>query len=320
VEDPALGFYQALVEARIPFEMVHDRLLDPAHIDQFKTLILPNIAALSTAQCDQLRQFLERGGSLIATSETSLYDEWGARRSDFGLSSSFGVSFDGGLEGPMQNSYLNVEKDPATGKFHPLLHGLEDVPRIVNGVTRVKVKSASANSYAPLTLVPSYPDLPMEEVYARVPKTEIPGVYTREIGAGRLVYFPWDIDRTFWEVLNIDHARLLRNAVIWATGEMQPLEVIGRGVLDVSVWMQKSSMTVHLVNLTNPMMMKGPIREIIPAPSQQVRVQVPAGKRVTGVHFLVSGGRPAVRRTGSTMEIAVPSIDLHEVIAIDFAQ
>ena len=32
VEDPALGWYQALVEARIPFEMVHDRLLDAEHL------------------------------------------------------------------------------------------------------------------------------------------------------------------------------------------------------------------------------------------------------------------------------------------------
>ena len=60
VEDHTLGWYQALVEARIPFEMVHDRLLDVAHVGQFKTLILPNIAALGDAQCDQLRAFVEK--------------------------------------------------------------------------------------------------------------------------------------------------------------------------------------------------------------------------------------------------------------------
>ena len=77
VEDHELGMYQALVEARIPFEMVHDRLLDAEHVDRYKLLILPNVAALSDAQCEQLRQYVKRGGSLLATFETSLYDERG---------------------------------------------------------------------------------------------------------------------------------------------------------------------------------------------------------------------------------------------------
>src|SRR5205814_6529208 len=67
-------------------------------IDRFKLLILPNIAALSDAQCDQLRQYVSRGGSLVATHETSLYDEWGVRRQNFGLSSLFGVKFNGRLD------------------------------------------------------------------------------------------------------------------------------------------------------------------------------------------------------------------------------
>jgi hypothetical protein len=318
VEDHALGFYQAMVEARIPFEMAHDLLLDAAHTNQFSTLILPNIAALSTGQCDQLRQFVERGGSIIATHETSLYDEWGARRDDFGLSDLFGVSVDGKAHGPVQNSYWNLEKDPANGKFHPLLRGLEDAVRVIGGANQVPVKSA-APSYSPLTLVPSYPDLPMEEVYARVPHTNIPGVYIREVGRGRVVYFPWDIDRTFWEVLALDHAKLLQNAVMWASRDEQPLRVKGPGVLDVAVWLQKDSMTVHLVNLTNPMMMKGPVREIIPVSAQRVSVRIPDGRKAGTVKFLVSGGQAHFRQTGNTLEGEVPQIALHEVIAIDLS-
>ena len=94
-----LGWYQALVEARIPFEMVHDRLLDEAHLARLKTLILPNIAALSDEQCRQLRAFVERGGGLVATYETSLCDEWGAGGKDFGLADLFGVSFRGKRRG-----------------------------------------------------------------------------------------------------------------------------------------------------------------------------------------------------------------------------
>lgn len=317
VEDHALGFYQAMVEARIPFDMVHDLLLDAEHLKGYRTLILPNIAALSDQQCRQLTAFVEGGGNLIATHETSLYDEWGRRRKDFGLASLFGVAYDGRVDREIRNSYLNVDKDPKTGQYHPIVRGLEDAARIINGVNWVHVKSTMNSGPAPLTLVPSYPDLPMEQVWARVPRTDTPGVYAREVGKGRVVYFPFDLDRTFWEVLSADHARLLQNAIAWAHNEAQPLVVTGRGVLDVSLWKQKSSVTAHLVNLTNPMMMKGPIREIIPVSEQQVRIRVPAGRRVRKASFLVSGKTPVWQQAAGVVTLRVPSIELHEVIALD---
>lgn len=318
VEDHTEGFYHALIEARVPFEMVHDRLLDAAHIDQFKLLILPNIAALSDQQCNQLREYVQRGGSLIATHETSLYDEWGVRRKDFGLADLFGVKFKGRIESPMQNSYLQLEKD-AAGKFHPLLAGLEDAGRIINGVSRVETE-ATEKTPMPLTVIPSYPDLPMEMVYPRVKNSGIAGVHLREVGKGRVVYFPWDIDRTFWEVMSPDHGLLLGNAVRWALNEEPIVTVSGQGVLDVTVWRQKESMTVHLVNLTNPMMMKGPFRELIPIGEQKLRIRLPQGKQVKKLQLLVSERPIRFAESAGVLTLAVPSILAHEVIAIDFAQ
>jgi hypothetical protein len=317
VEDAGNGWHLALVEARVPFEMVHDRLLDAEHLANFKTLILPNIAALSEQQCAQLRDFVQRGGGLIATSETSLYDENGVKRKDFGLAGLFGVSFAGKTEGPMHNAYLRLEHDTARG--HPLLAGLEDAPRIVHGVWRVEVKATEQFPAPPLTLIPSYPDLPMEKVFARTPRTEIPQVFLREVGAGRVAYFPWDIDRTFWEILDLDHGKLLRNAVAWVTNEAPPVEVRGPGVLDVTVWRQKNSLTVHLVNLTNPMMMKGPIREFIAIGEQKVRVRLPDGAAPRAVKLLVAKRAIDSRRDGAWLEVTVPSILDHEVVEVDFA-
>ena len=43
VDDHVKGMYQALLEARVPFEMVHDAFLDPDPLDRFKLLVLPNV-------------------------------------------------------------------------------------------------------------------------------------------------------------------------------------------------------------------------------------------------------------------------------------
>jgi Hypothetical glycosyl hydrolase 6/Beta-galactosidase trimerisation domain len=320
VENHALGYYQALIEARVPFDMVHDLLLDADHVDRYRVLILPNIAALSDRQCRQLSDYVARGGSLVATHETSLYDEWGARRKDFGLAQLFGVSYDGKVDAQVHNSYLNVEKDPRDSSFHPLVRGLENATRIINGVNWVHVKANTPQPYSPLTLVPQYPDLPMEEVYATVPHTDTPGVFIRQSGKGRVVYFPFDIDRTFWEVLSNDHGTVMKNAVAWAFRTEQPLTVTGRGMLDVSLWAQNGSVTAHLVNLTNPMTMKGPVRELVPSPPQKVRVRIPKGKIVKQVKFLVNAAViPRSTIANGVVEVDVPPFELNEAVAIDWA-
>lgn len=319
VDDPALGFYQALIEARIPFEMVHDGLLDHEHTDRFRTLIFPNIAALSNLQCQQIREFVAHGGNVVATYQTSLYDEWGVRRPDFGLASLLGASFADKVQGPMLNSYLSLQKNPVTDTYHPLLKGFEDATRIVNAANQVDIRPLAQDLFSPLEIVPSYPDLPMEAVFPPPVTSHNPGVILRDTGQGRVVYFPGDIDRTFWEALDVDHAKLLRNAVLWATNENAPVTVEGQGVLDISIWGQKHSMTVHLVNLTNPMMMKGPVREVIPVGSQHVRVEIPEGSRVVAAKLLVSGRPIPFTNNHGLIAVDVPSIAIHEVIALDLA-
>jgi hypothetical protein len=159
----------------------------------------------------------------------------------------------------------------------------------------------------------------MEKNMWGIKKTDRPGIFMRTFGKGRVVYFPWDIDRVYWEVMVDDHGRLLRNAIDCALDEERPVTVTGQGVLDVTVWKQKNSMTVHLVNLTNPMMMRPSFREMIPSPPQQVRFRLPEGKRVSKVQFLVAETAPRVQTAGGLMTLTVPSIRDHEVIAIDFA-
>jgi hypothetical protein len=231
------------------------------------------------------------------------------------LADLFGVNFTGKIQSRMQNAYLRLEHEAA--HHHPLLQGLADAPRIIHGVARVEVEPRDPFPPMPLTLIPSYPDLPMEKVFPRVEKTDIAQVFLREVGKGRVIYFPWDIDRTFWEVLSTDHGRILRNAVAWATNPESPVTVTGPGVLDVTVWQQKNSFTVHLVNLTNPMLMKGPVRELIPVGEQKVLFRLPDGLQAKKIRLLAADRTPHVRRDGSKLTITVPMILDHEVVAID---
>jgi len=311
------GMYHNLVEGHMPFEMIEAALLDEEHLKTFKLLILPSVAALSDAQCGQIRKFVNSGGGLLATFESSLYDETGKKRADFGLADLFGVSYNQGVEGPMQNSYLRLRSDPATGKFHPVLEGLEDATRIINGIYRIKV-TPHADFPSPVTLVPTYPDLPMEDVYTRVPDPGTRELYLRQAGNGKVAYFPWDIERTFWQYMSPDHGKLLANTIRWVLNEEPIVTVTAPGLVETTAWRQERSMTIHLVNLTNPMMMKGPFRELIPV-AATVSIKIPDNVRVGEVKLLMSGLQPGHSIANGRITVNVPKILDHEIIGVDFA-
>ena len=315
VEAPILGVYQALIEARIPFEMVHDRMLDDPRIGRFKTLVLPNVAALSDDQCDQLRAFVHEGSSLVATYETARYDALGRRRSNFGLADLFGVDDMGEVEGPLKNAYLNVEH--GTEMADVFLSGLDDAQRMIYGGYHVHVSANRAPLAPPITLVPPYPDLPMEEVYPRRPHTDIPGVFCQTIGAGRVVYFPWDLARIYWEVLNLDHGKILANAVRWATESEPSVSVTGPGLLDVTDWKQDNARVIHLVNLTNPMTMRGAYHELIPLGEQSVRVRLEEGRQPERVRLLKAERVCPFVWNPPDVSLRVPEVLDHEVVVVE---
>jgi hypothetical protein len=302
------GWCQALVEARIPYEFVDDRLL--AKAARFRVLVLPDLRALSEQQCAQLRDFVRKGGRVVATGQTSLYDEAGRRRTNFALADLFGCDFAGQIDEPVKNSYLTLRRP------HPLLAGIEGTPRVVATSQQIHVRPHD-KQLQPLTLVPSYPDLPMERLVMTEPETAIPAVFCRTVGKGRVVYFPSNLDATFWDLLVGDHLMLLKNAVEWAADEPPPLTVSGPGVVDLAYWRQEKSLTVHLVNLTNPMMLKGPLREILPAGPFEVSLRLPPGAVPRVVTLLESGTPAAYRRDGDRLIVTVPRVALHEVVAVE---
>ena len=116
--------------------------------------------------------------------------------------------------------------------------------------------------------------------------------------------------------MSADHGRLIRNTVIWALNEESVADVSGPGVIDVTVWRQNKSMTVHLVNLTNPMMMKGPFHELIPVDAE-VSIRIPENAEVKGVKLLVRDQKPRFITKDGRIILSVPQIPDHEIIALD---
>lgn len=306
-----LGFYQALVEARLPFEMLSDAAMTPERLDQFKVLILANSTCLSEEQAEALEAYVARGGSLVVAHETGTRTPSNERRATPLLADLLGYRVTRPVRGPVKNTYVVLNGD------HPITRGFGGAARIMGGTQLIGVE-ATTGTIQPLLYQPDFPDLPMEEVYPREAPQGAAVIAREHKGGGRTVYVPWNLGAIFWEVLAGDHARLIANCVHWALGKRPDVEVAGQGVVDLAVRHGDNATLVLLNNLTNPMMMKGPIREVYPIGPLTVSVAVPEGRDVARASLAGTGEDLAFTLADGRVRVSMQKLETLEAIQLDW--
>ena len=302
------GMYQVLLEGRFLFDFVHEDDLTPDVLAKYKGLILANAAVLSDRQCRQLRDYVDSGGSLLATFETGYYDENGRPRAESGLADLFGFQKRAALVGPDGGNatHMNVERD------HPVLQGFSHTTLLPFAEHYIPLLPVSNPV---LTVLPPFPGFPPELVYPDVARTDQPAMVLAERGASRLVYLPGDIDRSYWHSQNPDLSRVLVNAIRWMCPEA-PITVTGNGLVEVIAWKTKPGYAVHLLNYANAQTMRGVYTEPYSLGPQTVKMVLPAGSKASIVRLLAAGTTLSTVRSGNTLEFTVPGVRDYEIAAI----
>ncbi len=306
------GLYYALLEGRFLFDFIHQENLTPEALKPYKALLIPNAAYLRDNECRAIAHYVASGGSLLATFETSRYNEWGARREDFGLADLFGVHVAGDVVGPFNNSYMHIDH------AHPIVDIFKDTEILPNPEFRVSVSHLKPESTF-LSLIPHYPAFPPEMVYPRIPRTSEPTAVFRpgSGNSGSVVYFPGDIARTAWKSGNPDLNRLINSSIHWLMkNQPRPATVGGEGLLELFAWETERGLALHILNYTNPNSMRSMLRRFYPVGPLHVEFRVPGGTKISTTRALRAGRELSFRQENGVVQLDIPSVRDYEVVAL----
>jgi Hypothetical glycosyl hydrolase 6/Beta-galactosidase trimerisation domain len=307
------GIYDALLRGRFAFDFVHEDRLQLERLRKYRALLLPNVAMLSDRQCQQLRDYVQAGGSIMASFETGLYDENLNRRAEFGLADLLGIQKAGEVIGTNGNPYYARIQSPENKEKHPILQGFANTNWLPGAENRIPLKPVKNPL---LTVVPGFVRYPPELAYPPVAHTEEPAVVLRESGSSRSAYFPGDIERTYWLTGHGDLLRLLRNTIRWVTHDESVVHVEGDGFVEMFAWETAPGYAVHLLNYTNPNAHHGWMQETYALGPQKVAIKLPAGVGVKSVDLLCAEQAVRFGMNGQTLQFTIPGMEDYEVAAV----
>jgi len=87
-----LGFVDMLQRGHNQYDILDQDCVYDKRIFNYEVLILPTYACIDDKQADILIDYVKKGGNIIATFDTGLYDEWGEKRAKGKLDELFGIT------------------------------------------------------------------------------------------------------------------------------------------------------------------------------------------------------------------------------------
>ena len=298
------GFIEALTNHQIPFSVIPEEHLTSDSLTAYEVLVLPNTSCLSDDSVAAIQQFVEREGGIVASYESSLYDESGNSKGSHALGEIFGIRYEGHRLRNLSASYMRIERPG-----HPLVVGIGNTQLISNELDLLQV---STDADVPLTLVPPFGvpgavGSPPERASIPTKQTEIPIAVCQ----GRSVYFAGELGKLVWRYRMPDHQDLLANAVKAVAPRPMPIEIESPHSLQVALYRQGKRLLLHLVNATGAR----PLQDTIPFKDIVIRLRVDGS--ASTVRTLMNSNELEFEQVGNVLTVTVSCIETWEVVCFE---
>ncbi|MEX2112463.1 MAG: beta-galactosidase trimerization domain-containing protein [Pirellulales bacterium] len=326
------GAFRAAVEAHLPVAVINDWNLNEADLARYKVLVMPNTACLDAAQAAAVEAFVRRGGGLVASLDTSLFDEFGEARENFALAGVLGVDYLGlppAVAGQPEELDVNFARSIGADywdKRQNVFEFRQDTTSLLNqgkmptyvGAEPVTFKGAALKVAARS----SARVIGTLRTKGLADAAEFPGVVTHQVGQGRVVYFPASFDAAYY-LYPYPYQRLaLVHAIEWAASSPPPVRIEAPMCVHAQVMRQTHDgqrLIVHLFNDLNTTAHHAlpvddvPLREET-VPIHEIRVRFGPQYRLQRIHLEPDGLELKADATAEGTSVVVPRLDVHAMV------
>jgi hypothetical protein len=294
------GFENVLMENHIPNDFILDDQVSRERLNKYKVVILPNVRCMSGKEMDLLKDYVRNGGNVIATYSTSLYDEEGKERKDYGLSELFGVSYAGKKENTRRDNYQYI-----LNKKHPLVLPDSSKTELLFNAGFTALCKPANNANVICTWVPTIQNQPPDKSWVEKFSTEFPTVVENTYGKGKVLYFANQPDVLSYQVGHQDPVNLLLRSVRYLAANA--IQLKSNAPSSVNIGLTKSLIKpgqyiLSLVNTTSGPVR--PVRELIPVSDINIKLRL-NGKSMASHKVLRCQGSCQVKTSGQNVELNI---------------